>query len=419
MKRYLSTFILVFSTSLLFSQSGSLSPYSFFGVGDNTFKGTIENRSMGGLNIYSDSVHLNLTNPASFSELKYVNYSVGVDYNNFNLISDNSNEKATTANMNYLAVAIPTKKLAFGFGIMPKSSVGYLLQSTDNSTDPKQVNRYEGNGGINTAFLTFGFKIFKKLRLGFSANYEFGNLEHSNSRYLDEISLYTKLISNSSLSGINYNYSVLFREKVFSGDLTFHASYIFKPKSELSSKNTQVLSTNNVNSGLGGDSQDIDLAALNLEETIIELPSINTLGFGIGKDTKWFVGIDYTRSSAGAYENKLLNLQNVKYQEGSKLSFGGFYIPDYDSFTSYLSRIVYRFGLRFEKTGLIVQNQPIDEYGINLGIGFPFLGFQNVNIGYEFGSRGTKNAGLVKENFSSFRLGLTLNDKWFVKNKYN
>ena len=142
---------------------------------------------MGGLNIYSDSVHLNLTNPAAFSELKYVNYSVGVDYNNFNLISDNSNEKATTANMNYLAVAIPTKKLAFGFGIMPKSSVGYLLQSTDNSTDPKQVNRYEGNGGVNTAFLTFGFKIFKKLRLGLSANYEFGNLEHSNSRYLDEI----------------------------------------------------------------------------------------------------------------------------------------------------------------------------------------------------------------------------------------
>ena len=156
MKIYFNTIVLIFSTSLLFSQSGSLSPYSFFGVGDNTFKGTIENRSMGGLNIYSDSVHLNLTNPAAFSELKYVNYSVGVDYNNFNLISDNSNEKATTANMNYLAVAIPTKKLAFGFGIMPKSSVGYLLQSTDNSTEPKQVNRYEGNisdGTIQNIYL--------------------------------------------------------------------------------------------------------------------------------------------------------------------------------------------------------------------------------------------------------------------------
>ena len=418
MNKYLNTLLLIFSTSILFSQSGSLSPYSFFGVGDNTFKGTIENRSMGGLSVYSDSIHLNLTNPAAFSELKYVNYSVGVDYNNFKLKTDNSNEKATTANMNYLAVAIPTKKLVFGFGIMPKSSVGYLLQSTDNSTEPKQVNRYEGNGGVNTAFLTFGFKFLKKLKLGISANYEFGNLEHSNSRYLDEISLYTKLVSNSSLSGINFKYSVLLREKIFN-NLTFHASYILRPSSELTSQNTQILSTNTVNDTFGGDSQEIDLQALNLAETIIDLPSINTIGFGLGIETKWFVGIDFTKSSGGAYENKLLNLQNVQYKEGSKLSLGGYYIPDYDSFTSYLSRIVYRFGLRFEKTGLVVQDEPIDEYGINIGLGFPFLGYQNVNIGFEFGSRGTKNAGLVKENFYSVRLGLTLNDRWFVKNKYN
>ena len=166
------------------------------------------------------------------------------------------------------------------------------------------------------------------------------------------------------------------------------------------------MSTNTVNDTFGGDSQEIDLEALNLAETIIDLPSINTIGFGLGIETKWFVGIDFTKSGGGAYENKLLNLQNVQYKEGSKLSLGGYYIPDYDSFTSYLSRIVYRFGLRFEKTGLVVQDEPIDEYGINIGLGFPFLGYQNVNIGFEFGSRGTKNAGLVKENFYSVHLDL-------------
>ena len=34
-----------------------------------------------------------------------------------------------------------------------------------------------GDGGVNTAFLTFGFKLFKKISLGLTANYEFGNLE--------------------------------------------------------------------------------------------------------------------------------------------------------------------------------------------------------------------------------------------------
>ena len=39
-------------------------------------------------------------------------------------------------------------------------------------SSPKQVERYEGNGGVNTAFLTFGFRVFKKINLGISANYD-------------------------------------------------------------------------------------------------------------------------------------------------------------------------------------------------------------------------------------------------------
>tara|TARA_Y100000768_G_C23977767_1_gene683994 strand:+ start:864 stop:2120 length:1257 start_codon:yes stop_codon:yes gene_type:complete len=418
MRKYIYIIVLIFYNATNYSQSGSLSPYSFFGVGENTFKGTIENRSMGGLNIYSDSVHLNLINPAAYSELKLVNYSVGVDYNNSSLKSENSNEKISTANINYLAVAIPTKPLVFGFGIIPKSSVGYLLQSSDETVSPKQVNRYEGNGGVNTAFLSFGFKIFKKIRLGISGNYEFGSLEHSNSRFLEDVELYTKVQSNSSLSGVNFTYSTLFREKI-NDNLTLHASYILKPKSDLSSKNSQILSTLKPDGSFGGDSENIDLEALNLDETIITIPSSTTFGLGIGKETNWFAGIDFTKTEGGGYENKLLNIKNVRYEKGSKLSIGGFFIPNYDSFTSYFSRIVYRFGLRVEKTGLVIQNQPIDEYGINIGLGLPFLGFQNINFGFEFGKRGTKNAGLIEENFYSIRLGLTLNDRWFVKNKYN
>ena len=214
MKKIFLSIFLIFIALQAFSQSGSLSPYSFYGVGENTFKGSMENRSMGGLSVYSDSISLNLLNPAAYSELELVNYSVGVDYSNINLKTDNSNENATTASINYLSVAVPTKHLVFGFGIIPKSSVGYLLESSDDSKTPKEVDRYEGDGGVNTAFLTFGFKIFKKIRLGLSANYDFGSLEHSNSRFLEGVELYTRVQSNSSLSGVSFDYSLLFREKV-------------------------------------------------------------------------------------------------------------------------------------------------------------------------------------------------------------
>ncbi|MAU63294.1 MAG: hypothetical protein CMC38_02950 [Flavobacteriaceae bacterium] len=418
MIKYIQAAFLIFVTSFVFSQSGSLSPYSFYGIGENTFKGTIENRSMGGLNVYSDSIHLNLTNPAAYSQIELVNYSVGVDYNSSRLISDNSNENTSTANVNYLAVTVPTKYLVFGFGIIPKSSVGYLLQSTDESKTPKEVERYQGNGGVNTAFLTFGFKVLKKINLGVSANYEFGSLDHSNSRILEGIQLYTRVESNSSLSGVNFVYSTLFREKI-STDLTLHASYIFKPSSKLTSQNSQILYTITGDGSFGGDSEEIDLEVLNLKETKITIPSSNSFGLGLGKETKWFIGFDYTKTNGGGFENKLFNLNNVEYKEASKFSLGGFFIPDFNSFTSYLSRIVYRAGIRIEKTGLHIQNQSIDEYGINFGLGLPFQGFQNINLGFEIGKRGTTNAGLIQEKFFSVRLGLTLNDRWFVKNKYN
>ena len=418
MKKFLLPVFFIFNLTLIFSQSGSLSPYSFYGIGENTFKGTMENRSMGGLNVYSDSIHLNLTNPAAYTELELVNYSVGIDYSNISLKTETSNEKVTTASINYLAIAIPTKRLVFGFGLIPKTSVGYLLESKDDSKIPNQVDRYEGDGGVNTAFLSFGFKVFKKIRLGISANYDFGSLEHSNSRFLDGVELYTRVQSNSSLSGVSFNYSILFKEKI-SNDLTLHATYIINPTSKLSSNNTQTLFTIPGLGGYGGDSEEIDLAALKLDKTKISIPSSNSFGLGIGKETKWFMGFDYTLTSGGGLENKLFNLEDVEYKKGSKIAFGGFYIPNYNSFTSYFSRIVYRAGIRIEKTGLNIQNQSINEYGINFGFGLPFQAFQNINLGFEVGKRGTVKGGLVQENFASVRLGITLNDRWFVKNKYN
>ena len=217
---------------------------------------------------------------------------------------------------------------------------------------------------------------------------------------------------------MNFVYSTLIKEKI-SNKLTIQATYIFKPESKLSSNNTQILGTIPVSGGYGGDFQEIDLAALNLEKTKITIPKSNSFGLGVGQETKWFIGVDYTKIAGGGLDNKLFKLKNVEFKEASKIAFGGFWIPKHDSFTSYFSRIVYRAGIRIEETGLHIQNQAINEFGINFGFGLPFQGFSNINLGFELGRRGTKNAGLIQEDFFSVRLGLSLNDRWFVKNKYN
>jgi len=39
-------------------------------------------------------------------------------------------------------------------------------------------------------------------------------------------------------------------------------------------------------------------------------------------------------------------------------------------------------------------------------------------VGVELGKRGTTNAGLIQENYFNLFVALSLNDKWFVKRRY-
>jgi hypothetical protein len=94
-KKFLILITVVFS-SLSFAQQGSSSPYSFYGIGSLKFKGTVENQSMGGLSVYSDSIHINLRNPASYAgknlksfnnEARPIKYTVGGSHTNLKLNS--------------------------------------------------------------------------------------------------------------------------------------------------------------------------------------------------------------------------------------------------------------------------------------------------------------------------------------------
>ena len=75
MKHFLIGIALLITT-LSVAQQGTTSPYSFFGIGNLKFKGTVENRSMGGIGVYSDSIHINIQNPAGIAGLRLVNYSI-------------------------------------------------------------------------------------------------------------------------------------------------------------------------------------------------------------------------------------------------------------------------------------------------------------------------------------------------------
>lgn len=81
---------------------------------------------------------------------------------------------------------------------------------------------------------------------------------------------------------------------------------------------------------------------------------------------------------------------------------------------------MYRGGLKYEQTGLIVNSKSINDIGATMGIGFPVSGsFSNINLGFEIGKRGTTSQGLIQENYAILSLSLSLNDRWFQKRKFD
>ena len=415
--RKLSIFFILISF-FGYSQRTSYSPYSYFGVGETNFSATVENQMMGGNTAYYDSVHQNMNNAASLSKLKFVNYSVGVDLKNTSYLSASTNEKSTAAAINYISVAIPTKLLSFSFGIKPKTSVGYLLENDDKSKTPPELNRFTGSGGVSNAFVSIGFELFKNWGFGFSSSYAFGNLNHYHTKILENIELYTRVSSESSVSGLDYNFSSVY-QKTFNEKITLYSSIIYQPEAKYKSRNNQIISTIDPNSSFGGDSEEIDLSALGLKNTNIKIPNSLSFGLGLGQDKKWFLGLNYMKTDEGGFKNELMGLDNVEFKSSQTYSIGGFLLPEYNSFTNYFKTLTYRFGFRYKSGGLFVNDQQINEIGVNFGFGIPLAGISSANLGFEFGQRGTTKASLIKEKFFSIRLGVSLNDLWFIRSMYN
>lgn len=120
------------------------------------------------------------------------------------------------------------------------------------------------------------------------------------------------------------------------------------------------------------------------------------------------------------YSSPFLQASNTRYEDASILALGGYYIPDFASFDSFLKRVVYRAGLRLDNSGFVVNDKELSNFGITFGMGLPIgADFTNLNIGFEAGRRGTTMNNLVRESYFKVSIGLSLNARWFLKRQIN
>ena len=420
MIKKITSLLILFISIQSFAQRNNTSPYSFFGVGEETAQKTVEEISMGQIGTAFNSTYkLTFSNPASLASLRFTTYTLALENKALNIDDGVNSGSASAASFSYIGVGIPVgTKAAFLFGIQPNTTVGYSLleQIKDTNDEITALNLFSGEGGTNRVFLSAGYQLHKNINIGIETAYIFGSIENNLLNRRDLVQLATMHKTDSELSGLATKVGVQYTKKV-NDKLTFNAGGVVHLNNKLKNKGKEYLfSLVNID---GGIIIPRDTIIDNSFNNTIETPLKTVLGIGLGEENKWYAGVEYSFQNALTFTDGVLDQSAiVSYDASNRISIGGFYTPKFNSITSYWKRITYRAGFNYKQTGLVVNNTAVNDFGISFGVGFP-IGQQlsNVNLGFELGKRGKTENDLVKENFFNFRLSLTLNDKWFRKRK--
>jgi len=411
---------LLLSNSILFAQTSTVSPYSIFGIGDLIFDGYANQFGMAGVSNAGTSVSkLNFNNPASYAYDTLMVLDFGVKSERLLIKqTSNTNKQFNTTNNNF-SMGFPLKQgiWGFAFGFVPYSGVGYKLETTQElDTSTYFTSKYLGDGGIIRYYFGSGIKITKNLSLGVNANYLYGTIDrtrkilYSNSTYFDN-----KYLDEIHLSDFYFEFGLHYNGKL-NDRYNYAIGLTGAPSQNINAKRTTLWQNYRLDNFNDLEVIRDTITYVADEKGDVSLPK--RIGFGLQINNK--------RSSFGLDVNwQDWSSYSVYGQQGSlknslKIALGGQIIP-YQKSLSYFGRMQYRGGLYFNQTYLDLRSTRINDYGITVGAGLPFKKSYGsmFNFGLAGGIRGTTSNSLVREQYLRLIFGVTLNEDWFRKQKFD
>ncbi|WP_312079037.1 hypothetical protein [Chryseobacterium sp.] len=408
------------------AQSISNSPYATYGIGDVKYDNTIETASMGGIStafISDFSSNFNFANPANNTNFGLTSIKLEASNENNYFKTDYNNTKSTkhSTYLSNISLAFPiSQKVKAGLLYQPYSSKSYdVINSVQVNDETVHANRFTGKGTLNTAQAAVSYQVTPSFALGARANFYFGNLYDINEFTVTNAELINGYETKNSIKNFNFTLGTSYQHINTSTDnkLTVGATATFG--------NTSNMVTEYKNSTYYYGSGDTKLG-----ETIIEqkntssknlLPLQASVGVGYGSENEWFLSaqVDYKKGETISYFGK-----SFAFDDTYRISAGGWYLPNYNNFRSYFSRVVYRYGAFYERGGLKIGTNNINKYGVSAGVLLPFKTsniqrMSGLELGVEVGKRGTLDNNLINQNYINLKVGFNFADKWFRKNLYN
>lgn len=417
------------------AQSGTNSPYSQFGIGVLSDQSQGANRGMGGVGIsLRNGNRVNSLNPASYSAIDSLSmvFDAGISGQITNFKEGGRKLNANNADLEYAVAAFRiAPRLGASVGLLPLSNIGYSYSSSypindvtgSGMANTTMTESHNGSGGLHQAYVGLGWKVFRQLSVGANFSYLWGSYEKSVSAQSSDayVSTVTKYY-NATVNSYKLDFGVQWEQPLNNNNfMTLGATLGLGHK--LHGESQCIIA--NTDTQLGTSSVD----TLTLSDGL-EIPMTIGVGLSWRHANQYVVAVDYSLQrwedlglpasgeNGGTY---VYAVQKGLFKDRHKIAVGGEWTPNAYS-RRYYNRMSYRVGASFSTPYYKVNGADgPKEYGVSAGLGLPITNAHNNRSVLNISGQWTRQSlpGLITENTFRINIGLTFNERWFAKWKFN
>ncbi len=412
------------------AQSGTNSPYSQYGLGHLSDQASGFNRGMNGLGIaFREHNQVNYINPASYSSMDSLTFifDMGLSGQITNFREGTQSKNARNADFEYVVAGFRAfRHLGVSFGLVPYTNVGYDYSVADYVDDTRTVtygSEYSGSGGIHEIFLGAGWEVFKGLSIGANIGYLWGDINRSvvnsySDSYVNTLSKYYNSSVSSYKLDIGLQYSFRLDRR---NELTIGATYGLGHR--LASEPECLVISNNSSTYVA------DTTGYSIKNGL-EIPMTIAAGLAWSHRNRFTVGADFSYERWGSIKYPVYDvvddvpsyeLTDGYYSDRYKVTVGGQFCNN-EYGRRWIDHVRVRLGASYSTPYYRINGKDGPrEFSVSAGFGIPIINSYNnrpmVNISCQWAHSAARD--MITENTFMINIGVTFNERWFMKFKFD
>lgn len=406
-------------------QAGSGSVYSQLGIGMPVGLANTAAQSMGISGVSYNEVYVaGLANPAHWGNIIYGVGSGGVNLYSYKASNSTSSVRNLHFDINQFQLQLPIVRGKFGisgsFSPITESSFRTFREDVrypgNGAVQDTLVYGIEnrGSGGVNRAELGFGWQITPHFSVGYAASAIFVSLDNA----------FTGIFANPDYQSVGYT---LETSGIGFGNRfgTFiRIPRLFGPEDQLgigASVSLPVsIDAERKQTTSGGGTSIVTTDSPNLGDGTLRLPMSIDAGISYRPNRLTLFATEAKYQGWSDYRNDFKPEESSFFVDRYKIGLGFQYFPYITGSNKFLSQFKYRLGASYDTGHLKIQGHKVNTLKFSFGLGI-LSPQQNSNssidLSFEYGLRGTKDASLVKEQIWGVRLSLNLAELVFFRPK--